>query len=498
MEQEKVHTAAGACWASHVLPSLARFVEIPALSPVFDASWQANGQLSAAVEHVREWISARGLPGAQTEVVQLPGRSPLLLVDVPATAGAAGQGTVLLYGHLDKQPPVGGWADGLGPWTPVFRDGRLYGRGSADDGYAGYAATAALEAVRAAGGEHARAVLLLETGEESGSPDLPAYIDHLASRLGEVSFVVCLDGGGGDYQRMWLTSSLRGMVKVTVTVRVLDAAQHSGLASGIVPSSFRILRQLLDRLEDSATGEIRIPQMNVAIPDGRRAEAEAVAALDPGGPRRLYPLVTGMRAAAGDDTELILSNTWRPTLSVIGAAGMPEPAQAGNVLRAWTSLTLSFRIPPTASAKDAADAVTRTLTTDVPYGATVELSDVAAEDGWNAPAPAPWLSAALEESDRRVFGTPHRSLGIGGSIPFMALLGRRYPEAQIVITGALGADSNAHVPDEWLNIPFAGQITEAVAYLLDAHARNYRNRAALPRSDRIRVRITVVSLMFAS
>ena len=270
------------------------------------------------------------LAGAQTEVVQLPGRSPLLLVDVPATAGAAGQGTMLLYGHLDKQPPVGGWADGLGPWTPVFRDGQLYGRGSADDGYAGYAATAALEAVRAAGGEHARAVLLLETGEESGSPDLPAYMDHLASRLGEVSFVVCLDGGGGDYQRMWLTSSLRGMVKVTVTVRVLDAAQHSGLASGIVPSSFRILRQLLDRLEDSATGEIRIPQMNVAIPDGRRAEAEAVAALDPGGARRLYPLVTGMRAAAGDDTELILSNTWRPTLSVIGAAGLPSRPRPGT------------------------------------------------------------------------------------------------------------------------------------------------------------------------
>ncbi len=218
--------------------------------------------------------------------------------------------------------------------------------------------------------------------------------------------MVCLDGGGGDYQRMWLTSSLRGMVKVTLTVRVLDTAQHSGLASGIVPSSFRILRQLLDRLEDSATGEIRIPEMNVAIPDVRRAEAQAVAALDPGGPRRLYPLVTGMRAAAGDDTELILNNTWRPTLSVIGAAGLPEPAEAGNVLRAWTSLALSFRIPPTASAEAAADAVTRTLTTDVPYGATVELSDMAAEDGWNAPArhrgcPPRWTRPTAGCSARR-------------------------------------------------------------------------------------------------
>ena len=471
MQQETVRAEVGARWASQVLPSLAAFVEIPALSPAFDSSWQARGKLAAAVGHVKAWIDARGLPGARSEVIELAGRSPLLLADVPATTGAEGQGTVLLYGHLDKQPPVGGWADGLGPWTPVIRDGRLYGRGTADDGYAGYAATAALEAVRAAGGEHARAVLLLETGEESGSPDLPAYMDHLAGRLGDVTFVVCLDGGGGDYQRMWLTSSLRGLVSMTVTVRVLAAAQHSGLASGIVPSSFRILRQLLDRVEDSATGEIRIAEMNAAIPASRRAEAEAVAALDPGAQARLYPLVPGMRPTAGDDTELILGNTWRPTLSVIGAAGLPEPAAAGNVLRAWTTLRLSFRLPPTADAKAAAEALRAALTTDVPYGAAVDISDVEAENGWDAPPLAPWLAAALATSDKQVFGTPHRSLGIGGSIPFMGLLGRRYPGAHILITGALGSDSNAHVPDEWLNIRFAEQITEAVAHLLDAHAR---------------------------
>ena len=178
-----------------------------------------------------------------------------------------------------------------------------------------------------------------------------------------------------------------------------------------------------------------------------------------------------MRAAADDDTELILNNTWRPALSVIGAAGLPEPAVAGNVLRAWTSLTLSFRTPPTADADTAAAAVTKLLTTDVPYGATVELSDIAAEDGWSAPPLAPWLSAALGQVSESVFGTGYRSVGIGGSVPFMGLLGRLYPEASVLITGALGADSNAHVPDEWLNIRFAGQITEAVAHLLDAHAR---------------------------
>jgi len=491
MEEEKVRGAVEAAWTGEVLPSLTGLVEIPALSPAFDASWAGSGHLRAAVDHVRSWIIARDLPGARTEVVELAGRSPLLLVDVPATAGVgAGDGsgdeTVLLYGHLDKQPAAGRWSEGLGPWQPVLRNGRLYGRGAADDGYAGYAATAALEAVHAAGGAHTRAVLLLETGEESGSPDLPAYMEHLGDRLGRVTFVVCLDGGGGDYRRMWLTSSLRGMVKLTVTVRVLDSPQHSGLASGIVPSSFRIMRQLLDRVEDAATGEITVAEMNVAIPADRRAETEAVAALDPGAPARPYPLVTGMRAVTDDDAELILNNTWRPTLSVIGAAGLPEPAAAGNVLRASTSLTLSLRTPPTADAKAAAEAVTKILTTDVPYGAAVKVSDVTAEDGWNAPPLAPWLSDALGQVSETVFGAEYRSIGIGGSVPFMGLLGRRYPEAPIVITGALGADSNAHVPDEWLHIRFAGQITEAVAHLLDAHARRVRDAAKpLPKGNGI-------------
>jgi acetylornithine deacetylase/succinyl-diaminopimelate desuccinylase-like protein len=471
VDQGKVRAAVADCWADHVLPSLAEFVEIPALSPSFDASWAEHGHLREAVRHVRDWIVARGLPGARCDIVELDGRSPLLLVDVPATARAADNGTVLLYGHLDKQPPVGGWSEGLGPWKAVFRDGRLYGRGAVDDGYAGYAATAALEAVHAAGGEHARAVLLLETGEESGSPDLPAYMEHVAGRLGDVTFVVCLDAGGGDYERLWLTSSLRGLVQVTVTVRVLTAPQHSGLASGIVPSSFRIMRRLLDRLEDSATGAVRLGEMTVTIPEQRRAEAEAVAALSPGAVQRLYPLVEGMRPAADDDVELILNNTWRPTLSVIGAAGLPEPAMAGNVLRASTSLVLSFRIPPMTDASAARSALEKTLTTDVPYGAKVELSHWEAASGWNAPAIAPWLAAGLGEVAERVFGEPHRSIGIGGSIPFMELLGRRYPAAQFLVTGALGTDSNMHVPDEWLNIGFAEQVTEAVAHILDAHAR---------------------------
>jgi acetylornithine deacetylase/succinyl-diaminopimelate desuccinylase-like protein len=470
MDQNIVRGAIGRAWADQVIPSLSRLIAIPALSPFFDSSWAANGYLRAAADHVLSWVRSRGL-AAHCEVLELKDRSPVLLVDIPATAGATGQGTVLLYGHLDKQPALGDWSAGLAPWTPVLRDGRLYGRGSADDGYSGYAAVTALEAVRAAGGEHARAVVLLETGEESGSPDLPAYLEHLSDRLGAVNLVICLDAGGGtDYKRLWLTSSLRGAVMATVTVRVLKAGVHSVIASGIVPSSFRIMRQLLDRLEDPATGEVKLPEMNVPIPAERRADAGALVALDPAAVGRGIPFVQGMAAASHDQTELILNNTWRPSLSVIGGDGLPEPKLAAAVLRPATSLRLSFRTPPTVDAGVARDALEKALTTDIPYGATVEVTDFVTLNGWSAPAPSPWLDRALNELTGLVFSEPYRQLGIGGGIPFMEMLGHRYRDADFIVTGALGVDSNMHVPDEWLNVDYAERVTASVAYILDAHA----------------------------
>lgn len=471
MEYEKIRDAVDASWEQSVVPSLSELVRIPALSAEFDPAWREHGGLRAAVDHVRGWIEARGLPGTRCEVLELDGRAPLLVVDVPATPGAEDAGTVLLYGHLDKQPPFDGWSEGLDAWRPVLRDGRLYGRGAVDDGYSGYAAVAALEAVHAGGGGHARAVVLLETGEESGSPDLPAYIEHLAGRLGDVTLVVCLDAGGGDYERLWLTASLRGVVQATVTVRILETALHSGIASGIVPSSFRVMRLLLDRLENPATGRILVPEMNVEIPEERLADARAVAALDPGAPGRAWPLVPGARPVSEDDVELILNNTWRPTLSVIGAAGLPDVGEAGNVLRTSTTLRLSFRLPPTADAAAAAAALERLVTADAPYGARVEVTDLVAMNGWSAPPLSPWLAEALDGVGEHVFADRHRSIGIGGAIPFMELLGRRYPRADFVVTGALGSDSNMHVADEWLNLRFARQVTEAVAHVLDAHAR---------------------------
>ncbi|HEV7652132.1 MAG TPA: M20/M25/M40 family metallo-hydrolase [Actinophytocola sp.] len=473
MDNALVRSTVEQVWDDAVLTSLAEFVTIPALSPIFDENWAASGHLDAAVEHVRRWLVARNVEGATAEVLRLPGKTPVLLLDVPPVGEVrADAGTVLLYGHLDKQPPVGGWGEGLGPWTPVLRDGRLYGRGAADDGYSGYAATAAIEAVRAAGGPHARCVVLLETSEESGSPDLPAYLERYADRLGEVSLVVCLDSGGHDYERLWVTTSLRGLVSTTVTVRVLESGQHSGMASGIVPSSFRIMRILLDRLEDARTGEILLPEMHGAVPEERLAEIKGIAELAPGAAKAVFPLVDGMSPASDDDVELLLNNSWRPTLSVIGGAGFPLPAEAGNVLRPETTFTLSFRLPPTANPPDALAALEKTLTTDVPYGAQVTLSRSEEGPGWNAPPTAPWLQAALDAASKTVFGgNPWLTTRLGGSIPFMGTLADHYPLAQFVVTGALASDSNAHVPDEWLHVPHAKRVTEAVAHVLSAHAR---------------------------
>ncbi|APU17973.1 M20/M25/M40 family peptidase [Actinoalloteichus sp. GBA129-24] len=458
-------------WDSAVLPSLERLVEIPALSPAFDPDWASSGHLDAAIAHVESWISDRGLTGATTRVLRGPGRTPLLVVDVPATPGAEDAGTVLLYGHLDKQPPVGGWSEGLGPWTPVVRDGRLYGRGAADDGYAAYAATTAVEALRSTGGAHARAVVLLETGEESGSPDLPAYLAELSDDLGEVTLVVCLDSGAGDYERMWLTTSLRGMAQIRVRVTVLDAGQHSGMASGVVPSSFRVLRVLLDRIEDAETGELLLPELSVEVPANRIDEVRAAIEAVPGLVSDGIPLPADIRPVVDDPVEQALNNTWRPTLSVIGAAGLPDPDEAGNVLRPSTTLALSFRLPPTADPDAALAALRTVLTTDVPYGARVELDRSECAPGWNAPEVAPWLGAALATASDEVFASPWRTMGIGGSIPFMGLLHAAYPAAQFVVTGALGPGSNAHVPDESLQLDYAAKVTSAVAVVLDAHAR---------------------------
>ena len=457
----------GRLWDEEVVPTLVDYIRIPNKSPAFDPDWAAHGHMDKAVELLEAWARRKiaALKGATLEVIRLEGRTPVILIDVP------GQGSdcVLLYGHLDKQPEMTGWSEGLGPWTPVIRGDKLYGRGGADDGYAMFGAISAILALQDAGAPHARCVILIEACEESGSPDLPYYVDHLGAKLGDPSLVVCLDSGCGDYERMWLTTSLRGLMAGSLTVRVLSEGVHSGDASGVVPSSFRILRQLLSRIEDPQTGAILPDALHSQIPDQRRQQAKTASGVLGEEVYAKFPFVDGMRPMADDLSELVLNRTWRPTLSVIGLDGVPPMHSAGNVLRPFTSAKLSIRLPPTCDARSAAAAVKQLLEADPPYGAEVGFEVDSAEGGWNAPALAPWLEAAVAKASKDAFGPEPAYMGEGGSIPFMGMLGEKFPKAQFVITGVLGPHSNAHGPNEFLHIPTGKRVSKAVASILADH-----------------------------
>ncbi|MCI2261351.1 M20 family metallopeptidase [Xanthomonas indica] len=469
MDSAKIDRFLSEKWDDDIVPQLVDYIRIPNKSPMFDADWVAHGYMADAVALMERWARAQAIPGLQVEVVQLEGRTPLIYLEVPASSEATGEDTVLLYGHLDKQPEMSGWDADLGPWTPVLKGDRLYGRGGADDGYALFGSLAAIQALQDQGIPHARCVVLIEACEESGSYDLPAYVDHLAARIGKPSLVVCLDSGCGNYEQLWCTTSLRGLAGGNFSVKVLSEGVHSGDASGVVPSSFRVLRDLLSRLEDEATGKIKVDGLYAEIPEERLTQARKVAEVLGDEVYSKFPFLPGMRPMHEDLSELVLNRTWRPALSVTGADGLPPLASAGNVLRPETAVKLSLRLPPTLDGKRAGELLKEVLLRDPPYGAEVSLALEKSSSGWNAPAQSPWLTDAIESASQAAFGKPAMYMGEGGSIPFMGMLGEKFPGAQFMITGVLGPHSNAHGPNEFLHIPMGKRVTACVSRVIAAH-----------------------------
>ena len=464
-------------WKDEITPALVDYIRIPAKSPAFDPDWAKSGFIDQAVEHMVGWAKAKvaELPGATLEVVRLDGRTPVIFIEAPGNLeGGEIDDTVLLYGHLDKQPEMTGWSEGLGPWEPVIRDDKLYGRGGADDGYAIYASVTALLALQAQGVKRARCVVLIEACEESGSFDLPFYVDHLSARIGAPSLVICLDSGCGNYDQLWLTTSLRGMTGGRLTVEVLEEGVHSGDASGVVPDSFRIARALLSRVEDAATGAVLPAVCSVEIPADRIRQAKVAGQALGEEAWRKFPWAGDTQPPTRDITELVLNRTWRPQLTVIGAGGLPQPGNAGNVLRPSTTLALSLRLPPTADAAAAEKAFADAFTADPPQGAQVTYESAGASSGWNAPPLAPWLEAAVQRASQATFGREAALMGEGGSIPFIGMLGEKFPDAQFVITGVLGPHSNAHGPNEFIHLPTGRKVTAAAALILADHAARER------------------------
>ena len=475
LDTAKVLSEVSQKWDDDLVGQLSDYIEIPAKSPAFDPDWAQSGYLDIVLERAANWVREQKVSGLTLEIIRLPGRTPVMFFDVPATRPQEqGSQTVLMYGHLDKQPEFDGWRAGLGPWTPKYIDGKLYGRGSADDGYATYAAITAIQALKSQQVEHPRIVGLIETCEESGSPDLLPYVDALRTRMGDVGLVICMDSGAGNYDQLWLTTSLRGMASGTLKVEILTEGIHSGDASGLVPSSFRIVRHVLDRLEDSETGRLLPKSFHCEIPAERRQQAQATAAIlgdeiykrfpwahhDCGG-SSLIALPTTL-----DPVEALIRRTWTPTLSVTGAEGFPALKDAGNVLRPYTAFKLSLRLPPLIDAAQAVAELKTLLEDNAPYQAKVTFEGASASSGWNAPAITPWFEQALNQASQAHFGAPVGYIGQGGTIPLMNLLSEGFPTAQMMVCGVLGPKSNAHGPNEFLHVPYAKRLTAAVAQVI--------------------------------
>ncbi|HKT32748.1 MAG TPA: M20 family metallopeptidase [Gammaproteobacteria bacterium] len=465
MDQQRMQNFVNHSWDESILPAVQDYIRIPNKSVAFDRDWQQHGHMERAVQLAAAWCRRNAVPGMQLEILRAEARTPLIFIEIPG----GGTDTVLLYGHLDKQPEFTGWAEGLDPWTPVIRGDRLYGRGGADDGYAIFASLTAIRALHDQAIPHARCVVVIECCEESGSLDLPHYIAQLGARLGKVSLVVCLDAECGNYDQLWCTTSLRGNLTGTLAVDVLTEGVHSGAASPIVPSSFRILRTLLDRVEDSHTGASKVKSLKPVIPAQRRAQIRNAAKVLGKSVYGKFPFVKGMHPTSTDPAKLLTENTWGATLSVTGADGLPAIESAGNVLRPHTALKLSFRLPPTADARKATAEIKRLLEKHPPYGARIKFTPDPAMGGWNAPPVATWLAGSMQAASKAFFGKAAMYMGTGGSIPFMGMLGKKFPKAQFLVTGLLGPHANAHGPNEFLHIPTAKKLTACVAQVLADH-----------------------------
>ncbi len=467
-EPERLASYVDDLWEDSVVGTLESYVAIRSLSPDFDPAWSLNGEIGRAARLLGEWAASRPVPGCAVEIVEHEGLTPAIIVDVPASPGTTTQLTTLLYGHLDKQPPLGSWREGLDPFVAVREGERLYGRGTADDGYSIFAAVGALEALSATGTPHGRCVVLIEASEESGSPHLGPYLAEVEARIGPPGpgLVVCLDSGCATYDRLWNTTSLRGLLVATVSVEVLSEGVHSGLAGGAVPDSFRLLRQLLSRIEDEKTGDILVPECLAEPPARYRTAAETMVAELGEAALNEFPTVASLQLSGRTAVDQLLRRTLMPSLAVTGIDGLPSVNDGGNVLRPFTTLKIALRLPPSVDPDLAGEAVARALSADPPQGATVEAVVVSASPGFDAPAQPEWLVRAVDEASRALFGREAGAMSEGGTIPFMAALASRFPAAHFLVTGVLGPESNAHGPNEMLDLVTARRLTAGVAHVL--------------------------------
>ena len=456
-------------WEDSILPSLSEFIGIKALSPLFEPGWSELGELDETIELFCGWLDEQGISGISYETHRIEDKSPVLLVTIEGT----GPGEVVFYSHLDKQPSKPElWSDGLHPLKAVRRDPWLFGRGSIDDGYGGYLCATSIRLLQEQGMPHPKCTLLIETCEESGSFDLPPYLEDLSDQLGNPDMIVVMDSGGPDYEHIWMTEALRGLVSGTLSVKGAHEGIHSGNSGGSIPSSFRIMRILLDRVEDAITGRVLIPEMHVDISSETRDKAIALAEIVGNSIWEQFPTVESLVPVAETTEDMIIAMNWEPTLSIIGADGIPAVQVAGNVLRTNTDLKLSFRIPPGIDSESVISLAKEALEADPPSGAEVTFSPDSCADGFHAPPLEGKVRDAINDASMALTGLPPLATWTGGTIPFMAMMQGKYPDAMFLCTGASGPGNNAHGPDEKMHIPSAKRLTAVLSATVAAISDN--------------------------
>lgn len=475
-------------WDS-ALPSLQEFVRIPNLTPRMDKEWETNGLLDKAANHVAEWFRAQDIHGCKVEVLKDPGFSPFVFTEIAATPNSAkATSTFLMYGHIDKQPHGVGWAPDIEPTSGLVRDGMLYGRGAVDDGYHSYACGIAIKALQRQGIAHSRIVILSECSEESGSVHLGHYVEQLAPRIGCPSAVFCCDAGGDDYETLWATTALRGTLRANVNVSLLKSGQHSGVFGGAFPDAFRVMRLLLARLEDPNTGKILLPELHTKIPVERQSEMTALAEKYGYLPGVSTELLDGVHPQTEDAYQMRVDTSWAPCMTVVGVDGLPSIDKASPVLHPFVKLAVVIRIPPLVSADVAVSAVKEALERDPPYGAKVEAV-VTGYSGWNAPEMKANLKDACERSCQTYFcGNPVAKQCAGGGIPLVNMLNEMFPEAALLVTGALGPGGNMHGPNEALNLEHVQKFTACLAMIMGIMEPDSSWPDDVPRPDSVLVK----------
>ena len=445
---------------------LKSLIRVPNLTPSADPEFLTNGLIQQAIDAVKTWIEAQGIPGLKTTVFADPGREPLLLVEIPGTAPDAKH--VLTYGHLDKMPHLdpAGWRNGLGPTTPVVEGNKIYGRGTNDDGYNSFCLMTAIRYLHEHGLKYPKITIILESGEESGDTEIKRYLDELKPRIGDVGLIVVLDCEAQDYDTVWCCTSLRGVVNGTLSIHHLATPCHSGMATGLVPSTFRIARMLISRLEDEQTGEIKVKEAHVEIPANRIQQAKDVAAHLGERSHEIVSPLDGCKLLTTDNSQLLINKAWKPGLAVTGCDGIPPIASASNVMRTNTDLKLSLRIPPGVDAEALGKTLKSVLEADPPYGAKVTYDCSAAGNGWCGRDFSPEIDQVITEASMKIFGNKPAYYGEGGSIPLCNKFQELWPEAQTLVTGCAGTDSNPHGYNESLDLPYTGKFTAIVAAIL--------------------------------